>query len=241
MKRRDSGLTLLEVLVATALLAVFFSMVYTIVASTVAERDKIEADATPYAVGPAVMDLVTEDLRAALIEPYKDYNVFHAESETDNGEACTKLDFVTVVPSRARVRVQDDLVSARINEVGYHLRRSETAQGFYALYRREDMGVDGDPLLGGKFYKLADRVKVFRVDFFADDPGDPSTDDAKGEVEWDAKTEKRLPFGCRVTVTLVGETPTDGTSELPEYTFVAYVLAASRHDKSDQQQGASKN
>jgi len=240
--RRARGFTLLEILVATALLAVFFAEVYSLVAGTISIRDAIEDGATPYAVGPAVMDLIIEDLRGAEIEPYKDLNAFHAEPENMNGDTCTKLDFVTTVPSRRRVKIQDQEVKARLNEVGYRLRRSETSQGLYALYRREDLGVDEEPLLGGKFYKVADGVKVFRIDWFADDPGDPATDDAKGEEEWDAKKEKKLPWGCRVTLTLMGETKVDDQGRplenAPEYTFVTFIAFQSRHDKADQQQPA---
>jgi hypothetical protein len=227
------------VLLASALLAVFFASVYTLVASTLKIRTEIEEESTPYSVGPIVMDRVVEDLRAAVIEPYKDFDVFHAETETFQSETCTKVDFVTAVPSRARVKVQREFVKARINEVGYRLRRSETAPGLQALYRREDLGVDEEPLAGGMYYKLADRVKVFRIDWFAEDPGDPTTDDGKGEDAWDAKKEKKLPYSCRVTLTLMGDSQTDDRGRLledaPEYTFVAYVLFASRHDKADQQ------
>jgi prepilin-type N-terminal cleavage/methylation domain-containing protein len=238
--RRERGLTLLEVLVASALLAVFFASVYSIVASTLQIRAMIEQDATPYAVGPVVMDRLTDDLRGAVLEPYKDYDAFHAETETMGGEACTKLDFVTAVPSRARVKVSRELVKARINEAGYRLRRSETATGLFALYRREDLGVDEEPLAGGLYYKLADRVKVFRIDWFAEDPGDPSTDDAKGEDAWEAKKEKKLPYACRITLTLVGDVEYDdkgrALDDAPEYTFVTYLTFASRHDKADTQQ-----
>ena len=240
MRRRDRGLTLLEILVATALLAVLFAEVYGIVSGAVTLRNDIEEGATPFAVGPAVMDLVVEDLRGATIEPYKDLDAFHAEPETHNGETCTKLDFVTCIPSRKRVRIQDEEVKARLNEVGYRMRRSETTQGLYALYRREDLGVDDDPLNGGKYYKLADNVKVFRVDWFAEDPGDPSTDDAKGEEEWDAKKEKKLPYACRITLTLVGDTAVDDQGrpleDAAEYKFVTLIVFASRHDKSDSAQ-----
>jgi prepilin-type N-terminal cleavage/methylation domain-containing protein len=239
MTRRERGLTLLEVLVASALLAVFFASVYSLVAGTLQIRTAIEEEATPYAVGPVVMDRVVEDLRGAVLEPYKDFDAFKAESQTFNGEQCTQVDFVTTTPSRARVKVQRDLVKARINEVGYRLRRSETAANLSALYRREDLGVDEEPLAGGLYYKLADRVKVFRIDWFAEDPGDPSTDDGKGEDAWDTKKEKKLPYSCRVTLTLLGETNLDdkgrALEEAPEYTFVSYVVFASRHDKADQQ------
>lgn len=239
MRRNETGLTLLELLVASALLAVFFAQVYGLVEGTLNTRQAIEEKATPYAVGPVVMERIAEDLRGALLDPYKDLDVFHAEPESGVGpETSTKLDFVTVVPSRSRVKVQREFVKARINEVGYRLRRSETAQGLAALYRREDLGVDEEPLAGGKYYKLCDRVKVFRVDWFAEDPGDPTTDEGKGEEEWDAKKEKKLPFACRITLTLVGETDVDDRGrpleDAPEYTFSTFVVFTGRHDKPDQ-------
>jgi hypothetical protein len=204
------------------------------------KRNRIEEGQTPFAIGPVVMDRVVEDLRGALVEPYKDLEAFRAEADTAHGESCTKLDFVTVVPSRSRVKVQQDFVKARINEVGYRLRNSETVSTLSALYRREDLGVDEEPLEGGKYYKLADRVKTFRIDWFAEDPGDPNGEDAKGEEAWDAKKEKKLPFACRVTLVLIGDSPLDDRGrpldDAPEYPFVTYVVFNSRHDKGDAQQ-----
>lgn len=237
--RRSSGLTLIEVLVATAIIGVFFASVYSLVAATVNIRNTIEDEATPYAVGPVVMDRIVEDLRAATIEPYKDGDAFHAEVETVNSEAATKVDFVAATPSR-REKFGREFVKARLNEVGYRMKTSQTVQGLAALYRREDLGVDEEPLAGGKYYKLADRVKEFRIDWFAEDGGDPDSDDAKGEEEWDAKKEKKLPFACRITLVLVGETAVDergrALEDAPEYRFVTYHVFASRNDKADQQQ-----
>ena len=45
--RRERGLTLIEVLVATALIGVFFASVYSMVAATVKIRNQIEDEATP--------------------------------------------------------------------------------------------------------------------------------------------------------------------------------------------------
>ena len=244
MRRSASGLTLLEIMVATAILGVLFTAVYSLVSALIVERNRIEEQSTPYAIGPVVMDRIVEDLRAAIVEPYKDGDAFHAEVETINGEAATKLDFVAAVPSRARVRVGRERVKAGLNEIGYRMRGSETARGLGALYRREDLGVDEEPLAGGAYYKLADRVKEFRIDWFAEDGGDPDSDDAKGEEEWDAKKEKKLPFACRITLTFVGETSVDDRGrpieDAPEYKFVAYQVFASRYDKADQQQQPPK-
>jgi prepilin-type N-terminal cleavage/methylation domain-containing protein len=236
--RRAAGLTLLELLVATALLAVFFASVYSLVSSTISIRDAIEDEATPYAVGPAVMHLVTDDLRGLVVEPYKDNDVLKAEVERVGGDECTKMDFVTTTPSRRRVKVQNEWVKARINEVGYRVRKSETDEErrLLALYRREDVGVDEDPREGGKYYKLADRVKQFKVDWFSKDPIEPDGEDAKGEEEWDAKKEKQqpVPWACRVTLVLVGESA-DSEEQPPEYAFSTFVVFPNRHDKGEEQ------
>jgi prepilin-type N-terminal cleavage/methylation domain-containing protein len=243
--RRQSGLTLLEVLVASALLAVFFASVYGLVSGTLEIRNAIEESATPFAVGPVVMERVVEDLRGVLIEPYKDVDALHSENESVGGETCTKVDFVTTVPSRRRVKVQDEWVKARLNECGYRCTRSKIRSDAVALYRREDLGVDETPLEGGDFYKLADLVKTFRIDWYAEDPGDPqNSEDQKGEDAWDAKKEKKLPWGCKVTLVLYGTVETDDAgrplTDAQEYTFVEYVLFPTLHDDKPGQAGGPK-
>lgn len=239
-RRGARGMTLLEVLLASAILAGFFAMVYAIVAATLERRSAIEESALPYAIGPVVMERVTRDLESACIEPYKEFDAFHAEADSVNGETTTRVDFVTTVRSRSRVKIGDEWVKASVNEVGYRCRRSETAQGLMALYRREDLGVDDEPHSGGRYFKLADRVKTFRIDWFAEDPGDPKDDESKGEEEWDAKKEKRLPWGCRVTLVVAGDVELDERgrpiSDATEYHFVTYVAFPSRFDKADQPQ-----
>jgi prepilin-type N-terminal cleavage/methylation domain-containing protein len=237
-RRRDAGLTLLEILFASTLLAVLFAYVYALVAGTLEIRNTIEQLATPYAVGPAVMDRISEDLRCSVLDGTIGFDSFKAERVTEFGEDATKLDFVADVPSRARVKVEGAYVKARVNELGYRVRRSETAQGLLALYRREDLGVDEEPLEGGVYYKLADRVKSFRLDFFADGDGDPeSADDGKGEEEWDGKTKKKLPWAARVTLVLVGRPVVDdeghAVEEVEEYPFTTFVVFPTWHDKKD--------
>jgi len=125
-------------------------------------------------------------------------------------------------------------VRARICEVGYRLRRSETADGLFALYRREDFGVDDKPLEGGKFYKLCDRVVEFRIDFFAEDPGDPDSDEADGVLEWDAEREKGLPWACRVTLSIMPPVELDDNgdpvADVEPLEFVRYVTFVERFD-----------
>jgi hypothetical protein len=235
MRRRlAAGLTVLEVLVASAILLTFLTAVFGLVFMMGELRNGVERAAAPYAIGPAVLDLVAEDLRHALLEPYEDVDAFKAEGDTMGGADTTKIDFVTAVSSRSKVEVDDEWVRAAICEVGYRLRRSETADGLFALYRREDFGVDENPLEGGKYYKLCDRVVVFRIDLFAEDPGTPDSDEAEGELEWDAETEERLPWGARITLSVMPPVEVDDRGDPIEdvepLEFVRFVNFIQRFD-----------
>ena len=243
--RRDAGLTVLEVLVASALLLMFLTGLFGMVWATVDFRDRIERQSAPYGVGPPVLDLICEDLRHALIEPYEDLDAFKAEGDTAGGADTTTIDFVTVVMSRSKVEVDREWVRSALCEVGYRLRRSESAEGLFALYRREDFGVDDKPLEGGKYYKLCDRVVEFRIDFFGEDPGTPDSDAADGELEWDAETEKKLPWACRVTISIMPPVELDDRgdpiADVEPLEFVRYVNFIQRFDAVVEGSGAPSN
>ncbi len=235
MRRRATcGLTVLEVTAASFILLLFLTALFGTISTLSNQRTLIERSALPYSIGPAVLDVICDDLRSALIEPYKDFDAFRAEGDTIGGADTTKIDFVTAVSSRAKVRVDDEWVRSALCEVGYRLRRSEHAEGLYALYRREDFGVDDKPLEGGKYYKLCDRVVEFRLDFFKDDPGDPEADDAEGLRDWDAQKEKLLPWSVRVTLTLLPPVDVDDrgdpVEEVEPRTFTRYVSFPQRFD-----------
>ena len=49
-----------------------------------------------------------------------------------------------------------------------------------------------------------DDVRKFAIEFFDEDPGEPGSDAAAGEPDWDVKKDSKLPWGCRVTLILAG-------------------------------------
>lgn len=234
--RRTAGLTLLEVLVASALMALLFTSLFAIVWDNITKRDSIEQKMLPYSTGPAVMQRIVDDLTFVQLDAIKDDDGFRAELESVSGGDTTRLDFVTAVPSRDQVEIRDQLVRAQLNECGYRCRRSDLGDNMLVLYRREDLGVDDEPLEGGNYYKLCDRVRRFSIDFYEEDPGDPGSEDANGVTEWDAKKEKKLPWGCRITLALDGPPKrVDGIEEdaPQELVFTTFVAFRTRHDKTE--------
>lgn len=238
LRRRQSGLTLLEIIAASAMLAAFMLAVYSIVFSTLRARQDIESNTLPYGVGPLVMQRIAEDLRMAWVEPFEDFDAFEAKAESQGGTELTQVDFVSAVRSRSRVQIDDEEVAYAVNEVGYRTRDSEYYDDAFSLWRREDNGVDDKPLEGGRYFKLVDGVLEFRIDFYDEDPGDPDDDDAvEGETEWSAKEEGRLPWGCRVTLVLQESVPVDDRGEPVEepriFRFVDYIAFPSRFDPGE--------
>ena len=138
------------------------------------------------------------------------------------------LDFVATTNSLVTRYDRDRYLQSDVNEIGYRLRPNPNYDDFLEIYRREDMGVDDDPTEGGKYYKVCDGVRSLRLDWFAEDPGEPGSDDADGKTEWDAKKEGKLPWACRVTLVLVGPGEPDDDVPPPEWTFQQYVAFRSR-------------
>ena len=74
------------------------------------------------------------------------------------------------------------------------------------------------------------------MDYFEEEPASPGDDGAKGVTEWDAKKEKGLPWGCRITLVLEGppRSDQDVDSDTPtDFTFTAFVAFRTRHDAAD--------
>jgi len=243
--KTSSGLTVLEVLLASTLLLMFLTSVFGIVWSLADRRNAIEFQTAPYGIGPPVLDMICQDLQHALLEPFEDLDAFEAVSDSMGGADTTQIDFVVAVPSRSKVEIEGEWVRSAVCEVGYRMRRSETADGLFALYRREDFGVDDKPLEGGKYYKLCDRVEEFRIDFFEEDPGRPDSDEAEGESEWDAEKQKGLPFGCRVILVIMPPVEVDDRGDpirdVEPLEFVRYVNFSQRFDVASEGGGGNGN
>lgn len=235
---RQRGFTVLEVMLASTLLAVFLAALFGLIWSTANFRNLVEEKTAPNSVGPVVLDRIVEDLENILVEPYKEFDALKAELDSVGGTDAAVLDFVTTTDSRSRVQIDREYVVSSICEVGYRVRRSETADGLFAIYRREDFGVDDEPLEGGKFYKLADRVVEFTIHWFDEDPGDPDAWEDAALEEWDAEKEKGLPWACKITLKLMPNVELDSNGEpvddVEEITFIRYVAFKSRFDQVPQ-------
>ena len=143
------GLTLLEVLVAIAILGIIMGAIYGTYILNVEAIQIARQKGQVYQIARIVLDRMTRDLESAFIEvdlPDKQIQlgIIGEDRETD-GKADDRLDFTTLT------HLPPNEMSPRTDlcEVGYQLVEDSENEGFI-LYRRDD-GIPDDDLTDGGF------------------------------------------------------------------------------------------
>jgi prepilin-type N-terminal cleavage/methylation domain-containing protein len=240
-ERREAGLTLIEVLVGLVLLSSFIAGIYTVVIGTMQARKKIQEISAVYTAGSEILDIIERDLRGAYFHGVKDGNAFAAKMDSVNGEKCSVVDLVTTTNSKNFVEVDGEYVRSDITEVGYRMKESDDFAGFAELYRREQPFFDEDPLKGGEYYLVYDRVLSMYMEFFEkpDDESSSTTIAAEetGEEDWDAAEKKALPYAARITLVLGAppELAQNPGEDERRRTFVRWVLFPTAYDEEPKQ------
>ena len=237
--RSESGFTLIEVLVGLALLSALLGGIYTVaVGSMVAKRTIQES-----AAGPEILDLIERDLRAAYISGVKDRRAFKAQKQAVGGADVTILDLVTTTNSKVSVEIDKEWIRSDVTEVGYRMKTSSDFPDFLELYRREQFFFDDEPLAGGQYYLVYDRLISLKLTFFeAPDPNSTSSSraDTEGYEDWDTEDkEGKLPQAVKVVLVLASppELLRPGAQDEAQYTFVRWVLLPNGFDKEPKATG----
>ncbi|TET32891.1 MAG: prepilin-type N-terminal cleavage/methylation domain-containing protein [Planctomycetota bacterium] len=159
---RNKGFTLIELVLAMAMLGAVMGLVYPIVVMTVNTMVAFEREAEVLRVGNAVLDLMTRDIQGCYANPNPSQprleNVFVGSKESE----LERLDFITTTVSHPD---EDGNVSP-LTEVGYHTYHN-SKNGMFTLFRREDFFVyKGDYTAGGKYHEIYDRFESFKLEYF---------------------------------------------------------------------------
>jgi prepilin-type N-terminal cleavage/methylation domain-containing protein len=208
--RRD-GFTLLEVILATTLFALLMSSYYVVFLNVSQLEEYARAQRAYSAVGPAVLDLMEDDLQS-LYSPPQALNAFPFRGEDDSrgSEPADRFDFVTQRPSIHKEEFFENRVplSSPVNEVGYRLARGDGE--VRRLYRREGFYADSSPLQGGDFYEIYDRVLALDVVYvgYAAEEEERRSQETLGRhaletfESWNSEERRALPTALIVTLTV---------------------------------------
>lgn len=186
----EAGTTLLEVLVATAVMAMLMVAVLGVVTGTSNARNRIQAESSSRSVGPAILDMLANDVQGVYMYGLENMEGFLGEDKEEAGMPADRVNMVTTSDSLSLESVSaDEERSSDVCEVGYVLVSSPSDPRYLALYRREEFTPAGDPYRGGVYRLLYDRVAAFDTRYFAG----TGEEDEEGEDEWGSSDMRRLP------------------------------------------------
>ena len=167
---RTSGFTLFEVLITLAILGIVLSILYTTFYQSMDVMAHTEGRAEVIQQGRLILERMTAELKGTFIppQPSPSKNFIYGlvgKSNKEDEDFRDRLDFTTVAYGQA-----DPAEGKRdIGEISYFLDHEPGARGL-TLFRRQDDGLDGDLLKGGRSLAVCDRVRSLSFLFF-DRPG----------------------------------------------------------------------
>ena len=190
------GFTLLEVLVASAILSLLLAALYGVFSRTLASQRLAEERADRSRSARIVLLRMGEDLQASL-PLTRENSHFNGETRRANAFPEGTLSFV----SFAHTPVSSAGRESDLNEVGYALFPDPEAPGSYYLMRRVDLdpgvtdpGADQSP--NREAYPLLSRVRGLRLRFF---------DGRAWREEWGQDdTRAKLPRAVEATLYVQG-------------------------------------
>ncbi len=189
------GFTLLELLVALALLVIIAAAVYGSYFSVIRGRDSALAGMESLRETTVTLALLRKEISSALFRSGDKRLFFVVEDRDQFGKPASNLSFTTLGMTRS-----GDTPSSDLRAVRYQTREKE---GKLLLARSEkELFFDIDP----QFYPQMEELEGFLVECY---------DSGKWVRSWDTALNARLPEAVRITLTVK-----DGDKSISYRTFV---------------------
>lgn len=245
------GFTLVEVLLAAAIAGLLFTGAFWSLQQAISMRNELSNIATPYIVGPAILDVLQGDLANVYFYDLKENNCFYGSDAELAGREADAISFVTLSKTYAPERyAQDDERDSFANEVSYVLRTGAPGTPFYELWRREDFFVDDRPHSDGDYVMLYDKVHSISIKYISRNPegesgvGGSSEKSAEEMLQdgWNSIKERGVPRAIQITINIFAQDSdmatdlkiaTDGSRI---YTFQRYLTLPQVHMSLESEQ-----
>ena len=195
--KRPGGFTLFEVLITLSILGVVLSLLYLTFHQSMAVMAATDDRAEVIQQGRMILERMTGDLKGAVLIIQKEgFQAFRTglvgRSTSEGKDLLDRMDFTTCLPSFS----SPPEGGWGFFEVGYFLDRSPGRKGL-TLFRRQDDGMDGNLLQGGRSVTICDRVRSLGFSYYDRQGG-------KGK-EWNSLEGQRrnqLPFRIEIYLKL---------------------------------------
>ncbi len=198
-RNRIAGVTLIEALIAIAILALVTAMVWGGFAQTTRNKQRVEDDLDRYHVIHAALDRMQRELSMAFVSAQVNPNpaLNHVNTafvglDRGNGD---RVDFT----SFSHRRLFRDAHESDQNELSYFIARDPEDTSIRVLARREQRRIDEDPRRGGRVEILISDVTDFQLEYL---------DPASGEWvnRWDttqaAGQPNRMPTQVKIMLSV---------------------------------------
>jgi general secretion pathway protein J len=157
-----TGFTLIEVMIAMAILAVMAVLVFTTTSQTISTKDDTEkTDTLNHSISLAFSKM-SRDLQMAFILTDPDFLGTEGTVRTVFVGKEDRMDF----PSFSRERYFKDSKETDYGEIGYFLEDNPEEGGGKLLIRREAKTLDNRPEEGGRGEPLVEGVQEFHLEYY---------------------------------------------------------------------------
>jgi general secretion pathway protein J len=206
MRARSRGMTLLEIMVSVAILAMVAILIYGAFDSMARGKKGEAMRADRAREGREAVLRITRELSSAFISMHNPANIALVTRATafigTSGGTYDRVDFAAF----AHRRVERDSHQSDESEVGYFVARDPEVEGKMDLVRREQTPIDTDPKKGGVINVVAENVEEFDLRYL-----EPMT--AQWLDSWDSTQVTgqpgRLPLEVAIRLVLkgIGDSP----------------------------------
>jgi general secretion pathway protein J len=188
--RRSRAFTLIEVMIAAAILAAMGGLVFGMFARAWKEKEDVQAVDDRYAQIRAAMDRMSQEISEAYLSDHYDKSRFQVRPTIFRGRS-DELIFTAF----ANERFEPDSKTSDQAVVSFFIDRDQNAPGGESLYRRVNPIVDEDAERHGAKLVLCQDVKRIRFEYW-------NTTRLGWDEEWDASRSEHLgvlPERVRIT------------------------------------------
>ena len=168
VSRRSPGFTLLEVLLAMAILSLIMTVIYVSFTTTSNSVQQAEAIRDENDIARTLVARLSTDTANAYVKSGVNTTFFKSKKDESQGEPGNGIDKIrhddinlTTLTNYPRSNKETELW-----EIGYFFKQKADGKG-YALFRREkrELSKDVPPLEGGDEYELTDQVESMQFRF----------------------------------------------------------------------------
>jgi general secretion pathway protein J len=197
--RGHAGITLLEVVVTTAILSMIAIMTYTAFMHTARVRTRLSGRQEQDHLARTALNRIGRDIRSAFLSAHVNTNplyvsvvtAFYGRHESDGD----RLDMTTFTHRRlVRHAHEGDAC-----EVGYRVEARRGAERIHDLLRRESRRIDNDPFRGGTVDVLVPNIDSLTIRYF--DPANDTWIDGWDSTEISGQ-KGRMPGRVRIELVL---------------------------------------